>query len=77
MRILKDISRYFEHIPSMTVEDVRRLMSDKSPQEYNLVDVRQPEEYERGHIPGARLISVGEIGERFRELDPDKPTIAY
>ena len=68
---------YFRPVSSMTAEEVREFLRNKAAGDYNLVDVRQPGEYERGHIPGARLIPVGEIGERHRELDPGKPTICY
>ena len=61
----------------MTSEEVREFLKNKNPDEYNLVDVRQPVEYERGHIPGARLVPVGELHEHIKELDPDKPTITY
>jgi rhodanese-related sulfurtransferase len=68
---------YFKAVSSMTAEEVREFLKDKNPDEYNLVDVRQPIEYERGHIPGARLIPVGELRDHIQELDPDKPTITY
>jgi len=68
---------YFKSAMSMTAEEVREFLKNKNPDEYNLVDVRQPKEYERGHIPGARLVPVGEIQDHIKELDPDKPTIAY
>lgn len=68
---------YFKKVNSMPVEEVREFLKNKNPDEYNLVDVRQPKEYERGHLPGARLIPVGELRDRISELDPDKPTIAY
>lgn len=68
---------YFRKVNSMTVKEVREFLKNKKIDEYNLVDVRQPKEYERGHIPGARLIPVGGLREHIRELDPDKPTIAY
>ena len=71
------ITDYFKAVSSMTAEEVREFLKNKNPDEYNLVDVRQPAEYERGHIPGARLVPVGEIHEHIKELDPDKPTIAY
>jgi rhodanese-related sulfurtransferase len=61
----------------MTAEEVREFLKNKNPDEYNLVDVRQPKEYERGHLPGARLIPVGELRDHIQELDPDKPTITY
>ena len=71
------IADYFKVVSSMTAEEVREFLKHKNLDEYNLVDVRQPIEYERGHIPGARLIPVGELREHIQELDPDKPTITY
>lgn len=71
------ISDYFKSVESMTAEEVRALMNRLNPDDYNLIDVRQPKEYERGHISGARLIPVGELRERMHELDPGKPTVAY
>jgi rhodanese-related sulfurtransferase len=61
----------------MTTEDVRAFLDEHDPEKFNLVDVRQPGEYEEVHIPGATLIPMGELEERAGELDPDKPTIAY
>jgi rhodanese-related sulfurtransferase len=71
------IADYFKVVSSMTAEEVREFLKDKNLDEYNLVDVRQPIEYERGHIPGARLIPVVELRDHIQELDPDKPTITY
>lgn len=68
---------YFKSIPTMTAEEVRRLLAEKHPDEYNLVDVRQPGEYEIDHIPGANLIPMAELKNRLDEIDPEKPTIAY
>lgn len=71
------IMNYFKPVSSMTAGEVREFMKDKNPEDYNLIDVRQLKEYERGHIPGARLIPVGELADRVGEIAPDKPTIAY
>lgn len=68
---------YFQSVPTMTAEEVRKFLAAKNPDEYNLVDVRQPKEYEGDHIPGANLIPMAELNERLSEIDPDKPTIAY
>jgi rhodanese-related sulfurtransferase len=38
-----------------------------------LIDVRNPDEYEEGHVPGARLIPLPEIGERVDEVPADGP----
>lgn len=42
-----------------------------------LLDVRQPKEYQEQHIPGAILIPLSELKERISELSPDLPTIVY
>ena len=71
------IKDYFKPVTSMSTEEIRALLKDKSPEDYNLIDVRMPEEYEMGHIPGARLIPLDTIKEQANELDHNKPTIAY
>jgi rhodanese-related sulfurtransferase len=68
---------YFKPVSTWSAEKIRDFLRGKSPGDYNLVDVRQPQEYEHGHLPGAQLIPVGELEGRLQELDPDKPTIAY
>lgn len=35
-----------------------------------LLDVREPWEFERVHLPGARLIPLGELASRLAELNP-------
>jgi len=38
-----------------------------------VLDVREPWEYQMGHVPGARLIPLGELSRRLGELDPEQP----
>ena len=40
-----------------------------------LLDVRQPEEYQAGHIESARLIPLGELAARAAELPHDREVI--
>jgi rhodanese-related sulfurtransferase len=40
-----------------------------------LLDVREPDEYRSGHIEGARLIPLGELGRRLGELPRDSEII--
>ncbi len=68
---------YFKPVSAWSADDVRAFLRDHPADACNLVDVRQPSEYERGHLPGARLIPIAELRERLAELDPSKPTITY
>lgn len=43
--------------------------------DFQLIDVRQPDEYAFAKIPGAKLIPLGEIVRRMDELDPSKEVI--
>jgi rhodanese-related sulfurtransferase len=42
-----------------------------------LIDVRPQEEYEAGHIEGARSIPIEELDERLAELPADREIVAY
>jgi rhodanese-related sulfurtransferase len=71
------LSDYFKPVSARTAGEVRAFLREKDADAYNLVDVRQPGEYESGHLPGARLIPLAELPDRLRELDRTKPTITY
>lgn len=38
-----------------------------------VVDVREPEEYVEGHVPGALLIPMGQVPNRIDEVPPGDP----
>ncbi len=40
-----------------------------------LIDVRQPEEFRQGHISGAKLIPLGELSRRIKELPTNREII--
>ena len=42
-----------------------------------LIDVREPKEFEAGHILGARNIPSSQLRQRFKEIRPDKPVYLY
>ena len=44
---------------------------------YLFVDVRTVSEYEDGHIEGALLMPLSEIGDRLSELPMDRPIVVY
>jgi rhodanese-related sulfurtransferase len=72
-----NLLNYFKPVASMTAEAARVYMKDKNPEDYNLIDVRQPAEYQLRHLAGARLMPVGELQDHLNEVDKAKPTIAY
>lgn len=37
-----------------------------------VIDVREPHEYEEGHVPGAKLIPLGEVPDRVAEVPTDR-----
>jgi rhodanese-related sulfurtransferase len=68
---------YFKPVSTWPAEMVRAFLKEKTEDEYNLVDVRTPKEYEEGHLPGAQSIPVRDLSERLLELDSNKPTVVY
>lgn len=67
----------FSAARDLTPDQARAYIDSHRADQFTLLDVRQPGEYERAHIPGARLIPLPELTDRIGELDPLKPVIAY
>lgn len=42
-----------------------------------VLDVRPPEEFRAGHIPGAKSLPLAELPDRLAELPPDAEVVAY
>lgn len=55
-------------------DEARRLLEKP---DIVLIDVRQPEEYRNGHLPGAILIPLPELPDRLKELDMSKNVVTY
>jgi sulfur-carrier protein adenylyltransferase/sulfurtransferase len=62
-------------IPEMSPHELKRRMDAGEP--FELIDVREPFEYEIARINGAKLIPLGEIGERLSELQRERPIIVH
>lgn len=43
----------------------------------SVLDVRPPEEFEAGHLPGAVNIPLGELEKHLDELNPEREVVAY
>ncbi|MCB1283013.1 MAG: rhodanese-like domain-containing protein [Microthrixaceae bacterium] len=51
-------------LPEITVQELQQRLAAGAA----LVDVREVDEYEQGHVPGARLIPLGELPGRVAEV---------
>ena len=69
--------QFFTPVKSIDSNQARELVDASPADELTILDVRQPKEYEAGHIPGAKLIPLPELSERLAEIDPQKPTVVY
>ena len=61
-----------EEMEQMTVHDLR-----KDGKGIQLLDVRSPAEWSKGHIPGAQHHFVPDLQKDLPRLDPKKPTVTY
>lgn len=57
------------HPDEVTVQDLKRAL-DQPRLAIQVIDVREPDEYRIAHIPGARLLPLSQLPQRFTELDP-------
>jgi molybdopterin/thiamine biosynthesis adenylyltransferase/rhodanese-related sulfurtransferase/molybdopterin converting factor small subunit len=58
-----------------TVTELKRKMDAK--ENFFLLDVREPNEYQIGKIPGSTLIPLGEVPQRVSEIPRDKEIIVH
>ncbi|MCG6155875.1 MBL fold metallo-hydrolase [Rubinisphaera margarita] len=64
----------FDSFQTMSVHAVNRIFPTSA---MTLLDVRQPSEWDMGHLPGAKYMFLPEIPARLQELDKSKPVIVY
>jgi rhodanese-related sulfurtransferase len=69
--------QFLTPVANLDAAEARAFMSAHKEGTYTLLDVRQPGEYEKERIPGARLVPLPELSDRLGELDPNRPVIAY
>jgi rhodanese-related sulfurtransferase len=62
-------------LQTIDAEGLKRLLD--SGRRVVVVDVGPPEEFRRGHIPGARSLSLDEPGDRFRQLPRGETIVLY
>lgn len=68
---------YFQDRGTLEEVDGEELLRRIRGREVTVLDVRPPEEYRAGHLPGALSIPVGELKSRLAELPKGREVVAY
>ena len=64
------------HPDEVSVLDLKHALDDPSLG-IRLLDVREPEEFQIARIPGAQLLPLSQLGQRWTELNADQPYFIY
>ena len=64
-------------IEEWPVDKVRGFFARHHPEDYQLIDVRQLEQYGAEHLPGSLCIPAEDLPTSLDKLNTDKPTIVY
>jgi rhodanese-related sulfurtransferase len=65
-----------ERLPLVTQEALLERQARKDPQLF-VLDVRTPQEYAAGHVPGAVNVPHDQVGTRLAEVPRDKDVVIY
>ncbi len=60
-------------VEEITAKELKQKMD--AGDDFQLIDVRQPDEFAFAKIAGAKLMPLGEVVRRMHELDPERETI--
>lgn len=60
----------------LTMTEVNAMLNTLTPQDL-LLDVREPEEFREGRVPGSRNIPLGVVGNHADELKDKQKVIIY
>ncbi len=61
-------------LPQMTVRELKDALP---PRDLQVLDVRTPQEWDGGHVPGASYVFLPELGRKLARLDKRKPLAVY
>ncbi|RKZ15150.1 ArsR family transcriptional regulator, partial [bacterium] len=67
-----------EGVPTVTGELTPKLLDELlAGKKVTVIDVRPPEEYHAGHLPGSRSVPLDSLEEHMQEFPRDRPVVAY
>jgi hydroxyacylglutathione hydrolase len=67
--------RKYDRIPTIHVRELSRRLD--AHEDLVLLDVRGEEEFQKGHLPGAINIYIGELPDRIGEVPTGKPLVTF
>jgi adenylyltransferase/sulfurtransferase len=62
-------------LEEITATELKRRIDDG--RDTQIIDVREPFEFEVAHIPGTKLIPLGQVADRISEIDPARETVVH
>jgi rhodanese-related sulfurtransferase/rubrerythrin len=62
---------------NLSAHQLRKFIETQNEEDYMIVDVRQPAEYAQTHIPGSKLIPLGELESRLVDMPSDMDVVFY
>lgn len=76
-RFLTLVEEARQRVPELSIEQVKQKLAGK--EQFRLIDVREGEEYARGHLPGAESLCKGILERDIenRVPDPATPIVLY
>ena len=56
-----ELKKLFTPVEALEPDETKQYIEEHQEGAYTLLDVRQPWEYEEDHIPGAKLVPLGDL----------------
>ena len=72
-----NIADIFTKVKVISADKTKELLKNKPQAELEIIDVRQPAEYERGQITGAKLMPMSTLADNAEKLDASKTIVTY
>ena len=67
----------FKKVKTVSAGEVKKMIEGEQPEDFLLLDVREPREYAGGHLPGALHIPLSRLAGRLGDLDRSRPVVTY
>lgn len=73
----KETERAIEHFQSKLAFEIGPFEIKERKEPFQIIDLRTPELYEKGHIPGAIQVNIEDLDARLSSLKKDVTSVVY